>query len=203
VILAVDATDLWTATTPAQGPLQLESDRVLISRIRAGNREAMTILYERYMPSIWRYAFSRLVGDDAAARDVVSETFLAVLQSLSRPGAAPDDVAKWLSGVARHKLADHWRRSRPQKQIDEDGADPPDHGSDPVAAMDASETRRAVGEVMAGMEDAQRIALEWKYIEGLTVREMAGRLGCTEKAVEAILYRARGAFKAQYKRMNQ
>jgi RNA polymerase sigma-70 factor (ECF subfamily) len=163
----------------------------------------MTSLYERYMPSIWRYAFSRLAGDDSVARDVVSETFLAVLQSLGRAGEAPDDVARWLSGVARHKLADHWRRSRPQKQIDEDGADPPDHGSDPVAAMDASETRRAVGEVMAGMEDAQRIALEWKYIEGLTVREMAGRLGCTEKAVEAILYRARAVFKAQYKRMNQ
>jgi DNA-directed RNA polymerase specialized sigma24 family protein len=32
---------------------------------------------------------------------------------------------------------------------------------------------------------------------------MACRLGCTEKAVEAILYRARAAFKAQYKRMNQ
>jgi len=69
--------------------------------------------------------------------------------------------------------------------------------------MDASETRRAVGEAMAGIDDMHRIALEWKYIEGLTVREMAGRLGCTEKAVEAILYRARAAFKAQYKRMNQ
>lgn len=199
MILAVDATDLWTATTPAQGPLQLESDRVLISRIRAGNREAMTILYERYMPSIWRYAFSRLVGDDAAARDVVSETFLAVLQSLSRPGAAPDDVAKWLSGVARHKLADHWRRSA--AQVTEQDVELPERQVDPAEAMDALELRQTVGQAMDRMDDQQRFALEWKYLDGLTVREIAGRLGRTEKAIEGILNRARVAFRAQYKRI--
>ena len=63
--------------------------------------------------------------------------------------------------------------------------------------------RQAVGQAMDRMDDLQRIALEWKYIDGLTVREIAEQLGRTEKAVEGILYRARSSFRAQYKRSTQ
>ena len=56
---------------------------------------------------------------------------------------------------------------------------------------------------MAGLDDLQRIAMEWKYIDGLTVREIAEQLGRAEKAIEGILYRARTAFRAQCKRITQ
>jgi DNA-directed RNA polymerase specialized sigma24 family protein len=43
--------------------------------------------------------------------------------------------------------------------------------------------------------------LEWKYIDGLSVREMADRLGRTEKAVESVLFRARAAFRTLFERI--
>jgi len=178
----------------------LESDPALISRIQAGDREALATLYERYLPSVWRYVHSRL-GREAASRDVVSETFLAMVQGIGRVDAASTNVAKWLNGVARHKLADHWRRSPPQAAAQ--GAEVPERQTGPAVAMDALEARQAVGEAMARMDDLQRVALEWKYLDGLTVRQIAGQLGRTEKAVEAILYRARAAFKAEYRRIMQ
>jgi len=179
----------------------LESDPVLISRIQTGDREALATLYERYLPSVWRYVYSRLSGHEAASRDVVSETFLAMIQSIGRLDAASTNVAKWLSGVARHKLADHRRRSAPQVAAQD--LELPEQEINPAVAMDALEMRQAVGQAMDRMDDLQRIALEWKYIDGLTVREIAEQLGRTEKATEAILYRARGAFRAQYKRITQ
>ena len=178
----------------------MESDPVLISRIQTGDREALATLYERYLPSVWRYVYSRL-SHEAASRDVVSETFLAMIQNIGRLDAASTNVAKWLSGVARHKIADHWRRSaRPVAAQD---LELPEQETNPAVAMDALEMREAVGQAMDRMDDLQRIALEWKYIDGLTVREIAEQLGRTERAIEAILYRARGAFRAQYKRITQ
>ena len=179
----------------------MESDPVLISRIQTGDREALATLYERYLPAVWRYVHSRLGGHEAASRDVVSETFLAMVQSIGRLDAASTNVAKWLTGVARHKLADHWRRSAPPVAVRD--VESPEHGSNPAVAMDALGMRQAVGQAMDRMDDLQRIALEWKYIDGLTVRQIAEQLGRTEKAIEAILYRARAAFRTQYKRITQ
>jgi RNA polymerase sigma-70 factor (ECF subfamily) len=179
----------------------LEDDAVLISRIQAGDREAFRILYERYLPSVWRYVYSQLRGHDAASRDVVSETFLAMAQNIGRLDAASTNVACWLSGVARNKLADYWRRFAPQAAGQD--MESPGREIDPVVAMDASEIRQAVGQAMDRLDDPERIALEWKYIDGLTVREIAQRLGRTEKATEGILYRARAAFRAQYQRITK
>ena len=49
--------------------------------------------------------------------------------------------------------------------------------------------------VLDELSDRQRRVLEWKYLESLGVREMAERLGETEKAVESLLYRARREFR--------
>ena len=163
-----------------------------------GDREALTALYERYLPYVWRYVYSRLGGDEASSRDVVSETFLAMIQGVARLDAAGTSVAKWLSVVARNKLADHWRRSG--RAVNVSDIDPAERANDPVAEADAAELRRTVGLVMASLDDVQRLALEWKYIDALTVGEIAGRLGRSEKAVEAVLYRAREAFRTHYRR---
>lgn len=179
----------------------MTSDQVLISRVQTGDCEALATLYKRYSPSVWRYVYSRLGGDEAASRDVVSETFLAMIQSIGRRNAAPANVAKWLTGVARNKLVDHWRRST--SQVAAHDTELTERQACPAEATDTSEIRQAVGQAMDRMDDLQRLTLEWKYLEGLTVREMAARLGRTEKAIEGILYRSRIAFKAQYKRITR
>jgi RNA polymerase sigma factor (sigma-70 family) len=58
-----------------------------------------------------------------------------------------------------------------------------------------AETREAVLSVLAQLPERQRTVLEWKYFDSLGVREIAQRLGDTEKAVEAVLYRARREFR--------
>lgn len=189
--------DIIVEATPT-GPSGVEDDSTLISRIQAGDPEALTILYGRYLPAVWRYVYSRLCGNEAASQDVVSETFLAAIQSIGRLDGASTNVAGWLSGIARHKLADHWRRSAPHVGMHD--LDLPGQEVDSVSASDASDTRQAVSRAMGCMDDLEGVVLQWKYLEGLTVREMAERLGRTEKATEAILYRARIAFRAHYQK---
>jgi RNA polymerase sigma factor (sigma-70 family) len=66
--------------------------------------------------------------------------------------------------------------------------------------METAETRARVAAVMDALPDDQRLALEWKYVEGLSVRDIADRMGRSEKGAEATLYRARNAFREAFER---
>ncbi len=171
----------------------MRSDEELIRRLRAGDRQALAALYERYLPSVWRYVHAKLRGDESASRDVVSDTFLQVVRSRRSFDGRVGTVSGWLMGIARHKVADHWRaRSRAPDPL---STDPVVSGGDPALAIEVQEHRQAVASVMARLPDEQRQVLEWKYIEEVSTREIAARVGKTEKAAEALLYRARRAFK--------
>jgi len=171
----------------------LESDPELIRRILAGDRHALAALYERYLPSIWRYVSARVRRDEAGCRDVVSDTFLHAVRCMRSFDGQAGSVSGWLIGIARHKIADYRRTcSRAPGEL---VADPLAAGGDPAVESVAEENRDAVTTVLARLPDEQRQVLEWKYIDEISVREIAGRLDRTERAVEALLYGARQAFR--------
>ena len=65
-------------------------------------------LYDDALPHVYGYLLARC-GDRGLAEDLAAESFLAAVHAVRKPGGADPTVA-WLIGVARHKLADHWRR---------------------------------------------------------------------------------------------
>jgi RNA polymerase sigma-70 factor (ECF subfamily) len=164
----------------------LPTDQELIRRIREGDSDAVAELYERYAPVVWRYVFARMRPDTHAGQDVLSETFLAAVRSLKK-GATTENVAGWLTGIARNKTADWYRQQKKSATTD---AEP--------ATQDTSSAGGVVADVLDALADDERVVLEWKYLDRCTVREIAERLGRTEKAAEALLYRARKAFRARY-----
>lgn len=178
------------------------TDAELLRGARGGDAEAWRSLYQRYLPSVWRQACA-LVSDVHAAEDITSETMLALLKGIDRLEDEGAHVAGWLRAVVRCKATDHHRRAfRSREALPMVGAAP---GANPAAdcAVDDSpsaplvavETRQHVLRVLDEMPERLRTLLEWKYLDGLRVREMAERLGETEKAVEAVLYRARLEFR--------
>lgn len=164
----------------------MPADEELIRRVRAGDSDAVAELYRRYAPVVWRFVFARLRRDAHAGQDVLSETFLAAIRAL-RDGKTTDNVAGWLTGIARNKTADWYRQQGESAPAAVDSAT---HGDSAASGI--------VAEVLDGLPADERLILEWKYLDRCTVREIAERLGRTEKAVEALLYRARQAFRARY-----
>jgi RNA polymerase sigma-70 factor (ECF subfamily) len=98
-------------------------------------------------------------------------------------------------GVARHKLADHWRRvEREQRGLRLLDAEPA-HADDPwEAALDRIRAREVLGRLGAH----HRAALTLRYLDGLPVPEVARHLDRTVHATEALLVRARAAFRRIY-----
>jgi RNA polymerase sigma-70 factor, ECF subfamily len=69
------------------------TDADLLQRIRSGDATALQMLYERYLPSVWRYAQAKVQGNVHAAEDVTSETFLTVIRSIHQLDPAHSSVS--------------------------------------------------------------------------------------------------------------
>jgi RNA polymerase sigma-70 factor, ECF subfamily len=177
------------------------TDAQLVQSARASDADAWRRLYERYLPLVWRRAYA-LVGDVHAAEDVTSETMLALVRNLDRLAGDAACVAGWLASVVSRQAAEHHRqvyRAR-DKLAAAATMSTSAAGDGPSAPLEIEETRREVLRALDELPERLRLALEWKYLEGLGVREIAERLGESERAVEAVLYRARRGFRQLFDR---
>jgi len=150
-------------------------------------------LYDDALPHVYGYLLARC-RDTGLAEDLTAESFLAAVHEIRKPGAAEPSIP-WLIGVARHKLADHWRRvEREQRGLRLlDG--------EPAGVEDPWETvvdQIRAREVLDRLGAHHRAALTLRYLDGLPVPEVARHLDRTLHATEALLVRARAAFRQIY-----
>jgi RNA polymerase sigma-70 factor (ECF subfamily) len=154
-------------------------------------------MYDRALPQVYGYLRARVPGD-ALAEDLTAETFLAAVQAV-RKQPAPDLTIGWLVTVARNKLVDHWRRTAREERglrLAADAEAP--GGGDDVAGEDERFERMRAREVLAELGAHHRAALTLRYLDGLPVASVAEHLGRTMHATEALLVRARRAFRVRY-----
>ena len=148
-------------------------DAALFARLRARDPSAMADLYDRYSGIVYGVAL-RVLGDTAAAEDVLQEVFL---QLWRHPQAFDSDrgrLAPWLAVIARNRAIDVMRKRAPTEDIDELPI------SSGVNLEDVAARRLAVEKVrgvLAGLPPEQRKALEMAFFEGMTHTEIAARTG--------------------------
>jgi RNA polymerase sigma-70 factor (ECF subfamily) len=102
----------------------------------------------------------------------------------------------WLITVARNKLVDHWRRESREERGMRLASGGVSVTEDADWAEQLDEPRALA--VLAHLGPHHRIALSLKYLDDLTVPRIAEQLGRTEHATEALLVRARSAFRKAY-----
>jgi RNA polymerase sigma-70 factor, ECF subfamily len=154
---------------------------------------ALLAMYDDALPSVYGY-FVRRCSDRATAEDLTSETFLAAMDA-ARKASPPPMTVPWLIGVARHKLADHYRRR--QNRMNVPVADLPEP-VEPVDHWDAELDRLVAESVLARLPEQHRTVLSLRYLDDCSVGECAELIGRTVHATEALLVRARRAFKKEY-----
>jgi len=182
-------------------------NRTVIEGVAAGDREVFLSFYSRISAPFMKFIYFRAGGDSALAEDVFQEALTRLVQSREAVLRLADDemLFPWLCGVARRVLADRYREvgTRKRKVISLDSLDTVVQEallqveSRQVAPEAAAhpQMRMLVGMVLTALRPEHAEALKAKYCEGLSVDEIAARLGDTAKAVEGRLYRAREAFR--------
>lgn len=156
---------------------------------------AFRIWYEYALPRVHRYLFNRCGRDRSLAEELTQDTFVEAIRSRRR-FAGRDDPLNWVIGIARHRLADHYRRLERQERHVINLAsrvhfEAVDRWSDPDEEL---------GAAVAALPAMQRAAVVLHYVDDLSVREVARLLGRSEKAVESLLSRGRDALRRTYDR---
>ncbi len=145
----------------------------LVARIRAGDQQAMSELYDRYGKVVYAVSL-RVLQDTAAAEDVLQDVFLQLWRNPDAFDASRGSLAAWLAVIARHRSIDRLRKRRPEVDIEDcviaGGTDLRD------------ETERAliiekVRLVLAEMNPEQSKLLELAFFQGLTHTEIAEKTG--------------------------
>ncbi len=150
-------------------------------------------LYDDALPQVYGYLHRRC-RDRTTAEDLTTEVFLAAVDSIHRE-VVRDVTTAWLIGIARHKLVDHWRRvERDERRLHAVADGLADHDDPWDAQLDLMTARDVLDELGAH----HRAALTLRYVDDLPVAQVAAELGRTTHATEALLVRARSAFRARY-----
>ena len=153
----------------------------------------MVAIYRVALPQVYGYLLPRC-GSVALAEDLTGETFTAAVAAV-RCGQVGEVTVAWLIGVARHKLVDHWRRvAREQRGLAAAQRDR-DDDPDPWAEVLDLEAAHAALRRLSG---PQRSAMTLRYLDGLSVPQVAEHLGRSVHATETLLVRARAALRRVY-----
>lgn len=169
-------------------------DQKLILEILDGSAEHFEMLYRAYFPRVYRFALKRL-GDAGEAEDVTQEVFFTVFNALGS-FRGNSTLLVWIFGITRNTVNRRFRRPRPRlESIDAPGAADP--ASDGVATDQTVEARRLLVRcedvIERELTPLQRRIFHLKHLRCQSIRSIANKLGKSEDAIKANLYRMRKA----------
>jgi RNA polymerase sigma-70 factor, ECF subfamily len=157
--------------------------------------ERFLALYDAALPYVYGYLLARC-GRPVLAEELTSETMLAAVDALKRDEPPASLSTAWLLGIARHKLVDYWRRlGREERSLRTIASQEPAEQEDPWEVhLDGVRAR----ETLEKLAPQHRTVLTLRYLDDLPVAEVATILDRTLHATEALLVRARLAFRRVY-----
>jgi RNA polymerase sigma-70 factor (ECF subfamily) len=178
------------------------TDRELVQRMLAGDELAFDQFSESYVPALYRFALNRLSPDRELTREIVQATLCKAISKLdSFRGEAA--LMTWMGTICRNEIAMHFRRqARGAQEVEL---------TPEIDHFAAQANYRETGNAEYNLIDKEKAslvhmaldllpphygrALEWKYLEDLSVTEIAARLELSPKATESLLTRARNQFR--------
>ena len=162
------------------------AERLLADRLVAGDGTALGELYDQHAGFVHGLAL-RVIGDKAAAEDVVQEVFLTMWRQPDRFDPERGSLRAFLGTLTHRRAVDHIRREEARRRRESKTSYEPlptasvdEHVLDGIAN---SRVRQAVAE----LPPAQREALELAYFHGHTYRQVADLLGIPEGTAKSRL----------------
>ena len=159
-------------------------------------------LYERYAVPLLTYLRLHTPAPEDA-EDILQEVFLATLVPGRLLSLPEQEQLAWLGGVARHKLADHYRRTwrRPALPLREISAQSAgDERLTPESVVLGREAQHELWEAVTHLSALQQQVVYLRFVGGLHCPQIASLLGKRESAVRKLLSRALNQLRDLYKR---
>ncbi len=178
-------------------------DQQLVERLKAGDQAAYAEMVEQHAGRIYNLAL-RLLGDEAAAEDVLQETFMNAFRAIKR-FEGRSSLGTWLYRIANNAALMQLRKNEPVTfSIDapletDEGDDIPRQFFDfcclPERDLLSAEARQEMRAAIDTLPEGLRMVFLLRDIEGLSTQETADELGLSVPAVKTRLMRARLALR--------
>lgn len=180
-----------------------EQDLKLAAAVAARERAAAETFFNSYFSRLYRFVALR-VDNPQACEDVVQEAMIKAIRNLgSYRGEAA--LFTWLCQIARNEISNYFQRFGRKEAMMVSLDDDPDVRAaieslnfEALDQTDRLALEQVVQLTLDYLPDRYARALEWKYLEGLSVEEIAERIDSGVIAAQSLLARARRAFRAGF-----
>ena len=188
-------------------PIYLD-DKRLAKKLLKGDQRAFNSFFEDNFARLYRFAVVRLSDDAEGAREVVQATLTRAVQKL-HTYRAESAMFTWLCAICRNEISDWYRRQGryrehvvliedfPEVQAAVDSYRAPPEDS-PDRHYQRVEVLRRIQVALDRLPPKYGNVLEWKYVEGRSIKEIAARLDLGAEATQSLLARAKRAFADVY-----
>jgi RNA polymerase sigma-70 factor (ECF subfamily) len=180
---------------------RIADEKELVDRAIQGESSAFGLLYDRYQPAIYRFIYLK-VGHREEAEDLTHQVFLKAWENIERFRNEGLPISSWLYRIARNRIIDHYRTKKTTFEFDEAVDEALQHMED---ISDAAGKKMALEEAYSALrtlpQEQQDIIL-MRFVEELTVPEIADILGKNQGTVRVLQHRALKSLKKALEKQN-
>lgn len=176
-----------------------DPDNLLVKDILAGDKRSLYLFYKRYKEKLHAFIRSK-VDKEQDQEEILQDTFFGFLEAL-RDYHGQSSIKTFLYAICHHKVIDFYRRKKFRHLVFSQM--PQLEGlistlMEPEEEFNQSELQQRIKDSFSAIAPLYQKILQYKYIEGRSVEEIASILAISFKSAESKLFRARKAFVAAY-----
>ena len=163
--------------------------------VLAGDQAAWRALYDGAFTPLWSYVLWRCGGMRDVAEEITQETWLVAVRRIGDFDPEQGRFLTWMRGIAANHLCNHFRTIRRHPETQADFAEP--SRDDPGEQREQAEL---IAAALAELPERSEAVLRAKYLDLMSVEQIAGDWDETPKSIESLLTRARQAFRTAYEK---
>jgi RNA polymerase sigma-70 factor (ECF subfamily) len=204
--------DRKESVTAASHPPNFEkvevSDETLLAQTAAGDREALAILFQRYV-RLTRGVVARILRNSAEAEDLVQDLFIFLQRKCAIFDSSKSSARSWIIQMTYQRAIERRRYLTTRHFYSRDDANLTDKtaaAATPTTENDYSAEvvfgRNGLKKVFESLSQDQRETLRLHFFEGYTLAEVAAKLGQPHSNVRHHYYRGLSKLRKQMFRTN-
>lgn len=164
--------------------------RALLERAGRADPDALGQIYDQYVDRIYAYIYHR-VGQAEQAEDLTGQVFMRMLEAIRAGQGWKTSFSGWLYRIAHNLVIDFYRRRGRASFVDIDEAPPiVATGDEPARQVQAKLDREDLRAALNQLTEEQAQVITLRFLEGLSIAEVAAIMGKNESAIKALQYRA-------------
>ncbi len=136
-------------------------------------------IYTQYHGKVMGYIYAR-IRNHAEAEDICSDVFEKVQRKLAGFDPSRASVSTWIFTITRNTMIDHYRRSRPSEELDENLSD----STELDEGLLNSETLTELANALRSLPEEMRDIVVLRYYDGKPLTEIAEMMGLSYGAVK-------------------